>query len=72
MWEHEDYFGHGGPHLYDELIRVPLIIKPAASQGLAEGKTVRHQVRVFDIMPTLAEKWIEEGVQKGRQHRGTD
>jgi arylsulfatase A-like enzyme len=53
MWEHGDYFGHGGPWMFDSLIRVPLIIKPAARTGLARNKTVKTQVRSFDLMPTL-------------------
>ena len=64
-WEHEDYYGHQ-KYLYDELIRVPLIIKPVGHSGA--GKAIATQVRNLDIMPTLLElaglvvpdsKWME-------------
>ncbi|MEE8408124.1 MAG: sulfatase-like hydrolase/transferase, partial [Myxococcota bacterium] len=53
MWDHGEYFGHGGPWLVDELTHVPLIIKPARRGGLARAKVVDSQVRSFDLMPTL-------------------
>ncbi len=55
LWSHYDYFRHGGANLHDELIRVPLIIKPAASSGFRRGAVVRDLVRAFDLMPTLLE-----------------
>ena len=58
MWEHGDYFGHGGPYLYDELTRVPLIIKPSRRHDgppVRPGTVVEAQVRAFDLMPTLLE-----------------
>ncbi len=53
FWEHGS-FGHSLGKLYDEGIRVPLIVKPANS-GAARGKVVKTQVRAFDVMPTLLE-----------------
>ena len=50
FWEH-DGFEHGHT-LYDELIRIPLIIKPPATISPAL-KVVDAQVRVVDIMPTI-------------------
>ena len=52
----EEFWDHGGfEHghtLYDELVRVPLVIKPPASRGRPLG-TVDRQVRIIDVMPTL-------------------
>ncbi|MEE8410450.1 MAG: sulfatase [Myxococcota bacterium] len=55
MWEHNGYFGHGGANMQQELIRVPLIIKPARSAGFQPGRTVATVVRTPDLMPTLLE-----------------
>ncbi len=51
LWEHGG-FGHGGNMLFDEVVRVPLIIKPGAGD-FARGTMVESQVRGFDVMPTL-------------------
>ena len=55
MWEHNNYFGHGSNMLYDELIRVPLILKPHRSaQGLlSRGAAIDNSVSIMDIGPTL-------------------
>ena len=50
FWEHGD-FEHGHT-LYDELVRVPLIIKFPAKVRRARQK-VTAQVRLVDIMPTI-------------------
>ncbi|MBI4556291.1 MAG: sulfatase [Candidatus Hydrogenedentes bacterium] len=42
-------FGHG-LSLYDELLHVPLIIGPL---GLKTGRRVAHNVRMFDLYPSL-------------------
>jgi len=53
LWEH-GRFGHGGDDLYDEVVRVPLIVKPPA--GTCEpGRVVTADVSGFDVMPTLLE-----------------
>jgi arylsulfatase A-like enzyme len=44
--------GHGD-HLYDTTQRVPLIVKPPVSSGFASGKTVRAQVELIDLAPTI-------------------
>jgi arylsulfatase A-like enzyme len=43
--------GHGGL-LYDELIRVPLIIK---GLGLPQGMKINSQISLMDLMPTILE-----------------
>ena len=53
LWEH-GAFGHSLGRLYDEAVRVPLIVKPAG-KGRAGGRVVETQVRAFDVMPTLLE-----------------
>ena len=51
----EEFFEHGGldhgHSLYEELIRVPLVIRFPG--GLASGMRIARQVRLIDIMPTL-------------------
>lgn len=50
----EEFLDHGGvlhgQTLYDELVRIPLII---AGPGVPEGKSVNKQVQAIDIMPTI-------------------
>jgi arylsulfatase A-like enzyme len=53
--DHEGYIGHGFHHLHDEQIRVPLLIKPPRSFGMAGGVRVESQVRLIDLLPTLLE-----------------
>ncbi|REJ82765.1 MAG: hypothetical protein DWQ30_08600 [Acidobacteria bacterium] len=55
LWNHHDQFGHAGSNLHDELIRVPLIVKVPGGSGWARNRTVRSQVRLIDLMPTLLE-----------------
>ncbi len=58
MWEHGNYYGHGGPYMYDELTHVPLIIKPArqtTARAIRPGTVVDAQVRAFDVFPSLLE-----------------
>lgn len=52
LWEHDGYFGHGGPRMPDELLHVPFVIKPAATDAPA-GQRIAQQVSVMDLMPTL-------------------
>jgi arylsulfatase A-like enzyme len=54
--DHGEGFGeHGkfyhGMTVFDEMVRVPLIIKPPGS--LKKSKSVRNRVRNLDIMPTI-------------------
>jgi arylsulfatase A-like enzyme len=63
----EEFWDHGrfehGHSLYDELIHLPLIIKPRRSEASAAdgpspaalGRVVAEQIRQIDIMPTLLE-----------------
>jgi len=53
LWEH-GRFGHGGSDLYDEIVRVPLIVKPPA-ETFEPGRVVNAEVSGFDVMPTLLE-----------------
>jgi arylsulfatase A-like enzyme len=53
LWEHGG-FGHSRGKLYDEAIRVPLIVKPARG-SFPPDRVVAAQVRAFDVMPTLLE-----------------
>lgn len=54
----EEFFEHGAwghaYHLYDEVLRVPLIIKFFGSRNA--GKTVRTPTFGVDVMPTIAEE----------------
>lgn len=52
LMDHEDYLGHGFHHMYEELVRVPLLIKPPRGSAIAPGR-VPTQVRLIDIMPTV-------------------
>jgi len=55
LWDRGGIFGHGGKYLTDELVRVPLIIKPARKQTLATGISIKAQVRTLDLLPTLTD-----------------
>jgi choline-sulfatase len=52
----EEFWDHGGfEHghtLYDELIRIPLIIRFEESAGIS-ARVIDQQVRILDIMPTV-------------------
>jgi len=71
--DHGEEFGeHGvvGWHshtLYDELLRVPLVIR--FPDGLAAGQTVEAQVRLLDIAPTIASV---VGIDAPRTFEGVD
>lgn len=54
-WEHGEHFGHESRNFYEEVVRVPLIIKPADRHPFGRGQRVRSQVRLFDLMPTVLE-----------------
>jgi len=53
LWEH-GRFGHGGDALFDEVVRVPLIVKPP-KESFEAGQVVASDVSGFDVMPTLLE-----------------
>ncbi len=73
----EEFNEHGGfwhgTTLYDEQVRVPLLVKlPQSRRG---GTTVRHWVQSIDLMPTvlrLQELPVPEEVQGGDIFVGTD
>lgn len=54
-WEHGEVFGHDANNFYEEVVRVPLIIKPADRSPFRRGQRVRAQVRLYDLMPTILE-----------------
>ncbi len=73
----EEFDDHGGfwhgTTLYDEQLRVPLLIKLANSKR--GGTVVRHWVQSIDLMPTvlgLVDAEVPEGVQGGDAFVGTD
>jgi arylsulfatase A-like enzyme len=53
----EEFWDHGafehGHSLYDELVRVPLILRTPAPE--TRGQVITSQVRTLDLMPTLFE-----------------
>jgi arylsulfatase A-like enzyme len=55
LWSHYDYPRHGSANLHDELIRVPLIVKPPAGGQFRSAAVVASRVAAFDLMPTLLE-----------------
>ena len=73
----EEFNEHGGfwhgTTLYDEQVRVPLLVKlPQSRRG---GTVVRHWVQSIDLMPTvlgLVQAPVPEGVQGGDIFTGTD
>jgi arylsulfatase A-like enzyme len=56
FWEHGNY--EHGHSLYDEVLRVPLVM---AGPGVPAVK-VRSRVRLVDILPTVMD-WVEPGFQ---------
>jgi arylsulfatase A-like enzyme len=73
----EEFNDHGGfwhgTTLYDEQVRVPLLVKlPQSRRG---GTVVRHWVQSIDLMPTilsLSGVPVPPGVQGGDLFTGTD
>jgi arylsulfatase A-like enzyme len=55
LWEHDAYYGHGGPNFRDSLVRVPLIVKPPVGRGPAPGTEIAAQVSTADLAATLLE-----------------
>lgn len=52
FWDHAGFLH--GHQLYDELLRVPLVVvPPAKASGLASGRRVSAQVRLEDIAATV-------------------
>ncbi len=48
-FEH-DYIGHNGPHLYEQFIHIPLVIK---GPDQTEGRVINDLVEQIDIPPTI-------------------
>ena len=54
----EEFMEHGGTRhnsLFDEILRVPLILRVPAAIGASNGRRVATPVRLVDVMPTLLE-----------------
>jgi arylsulfatase A-like enzyme len=51
--EHNSWYHHY--KFYDELIRVPLLIKLPSSVVAPSGKFLTHQIRLLDVVPTILE-----------------
>jgi arylsulfatase A-like enzyme len=49
LGEHHIYFAHGH-NLFDAVIKVPLVI---SGPGIPQGKVIREQAGLIDIMPTV-------------------
>jgi arylsulfatase A-like enzyme len=62
----EEFWDHGGflhgHTLYDELLRVPLVLIPPRGSRMPSVRVVDHQVRLEDIAPTVLEIALGEGV----------
>ncbi len=54
MGERGLYFTHGDD-VYDENLRVPLIIKPPRNRAMAAGRRVAESVSLVDLLPTVLE-----------------
>jgi arylsulfatase A-like enzyme len=55
IYEFGEFYGHGSHRLDDEVMWVPLIIKPPAGAGIGKNQVVTSQVRLADLYPTLLE-----------------
>ena len=55
FWQHGRR-GHGG-FLYDEELRVPLVVKPPRGSWDTTGRKVDHLASIVDVFPSLCE-WI--------------
>lgn len=53
LWDRKELFGHGGPLMYQELVRIPVVIKPHRTAGIPTGWVLEEPVRLMDIPPTL-------------------
>ncbi len=53
LWDH-DRFLHGHT-LFDELVRVPLVVVPPRGSDVTGGRVVHSQVRLEDVAPTILE-----------------
>jgi len=52
----EEFMEHGGTRhnsLFDELLRVPLILRLPPATGIPNGRRIAAPVRLVDVMPTL-------------------
>jgi len=55
IYDRQGSWGHGATLLSDELVRVPLILRPGRGRRFEEGLVVHEQVRVTDLLPTILE-----------------
>lgn len=59
LGEHRGVIGHGVNRMFEEVLHVPLVIKPPKSAGIAAGR-VSAPVRILDVLPTILELIGEE------------
>lgn len=62
LWDHGRFL-HGHT-LFDELVRVPLVVVPPRGSDLVGGRVVHMQVRLEDIAPTILEIAMGEGARE--------
>ncbi len=55
LWDRTNIFGHGGPYLTNNLVRVPFIVKPHQSSGIGTGRVIESPVSTIALLPTLLE-----------------
>ncbi|MBW2261325.1 MAG: sulfatase [Deltaproteobacteria bacterium] len=53
LWDRTNVFGHGGPYLTNNLVRVPFIVKPHRSSGIGTGRVIEAPVSTISLLPTL-------------------
>ncbi|ELZ87909.1 sulfatase [Haloferax volcanii] len=55
LFDESAFIGHQGIHPYEELIHVPLIIKPSSDLNVGERTKVEYEeiVELIDILPTI-------------------
>ena len=53
LWDRAELFGHGGALLHQELVRIPLVLKPHAAAGIPAGRVYEEPVQMMDVGATL-------------------
>jgi arylsulfatase A-like enzyme len=69
-FQEHGYMMHGNPYYYEEIVRVPLIVKlPMNSKG---GRIINNLVESIDIMPFILDfLGIRKSKMQGRSFKGT-
>ena len=53
LWDRSEIFGHGGALMHQELVRIPLIVKPHVASGIPTGWVFEEPVQLMDVGATL-------------------